>query len=238
MTLAVLAFAHSGHAGVTVSCIINPASGQIEATSVWQNTLGVDRANGICSTKVSASALSGPAKSPETAKALTVISTVALPVQLKTVVAMSVDQAMPVSLPGKAEVSNETGGGRSATLSAARAQIRKYELAGALNTGAAGPDTTSAMPVITAAMSWPVGSSPTLRAVIEAWSLRAGIQVSWESSKDYPITDVVRTGQYSGTLKEALGQMAARFGTLPIPVGMKMINGGKELRVFDMPSTL
>lgn len=86
--------------------------------------------------------------------------------------------------------------------------------------------------------TWLVGDSKSLRSVIEGWASTAGIRVDWTSPNDYEVTNAVRTATFAGTLKEALGQLAANFGTLPTPLGMKFQNNGQILRVYDLPPNL
>lgn len=81
---------------------------------------------------------------------------------------------------------------------------------------------------------WAIDDSASLRAVVEHWGQRAGLRVQWESNHDFPVTEDVRTGAYSGTFKEALGQLAKRFGELPSPISMKFSQDGLVLRVTDL----
>jgi len=86
-------------------------------------------------------------------------------------------------------------------------------------------------------MTWKVGDSQSLRAVVEAWGKVAGVRVVWEASTDYAVTDEVRAGKYAGTFKEALMQLAASFGQLPAPVGMTFIEQGRGVKVFNIRPT-
>jgi hypothetical protein len=83
-------------------------------------------------------------------------------------------------------------------------------------------------------MHWNVGEKTSLRGIVEAWGKTAGIRIQWESTSDYALNDAVRTGQYSGTFKEALGQLASRFGEFAKPLGMKFISNGTVLRIYDI----
>lgn len=85
-----------------------------------------------------------------------------------------------------------------------------------------------------AATSWEVGDRTTLRAVIEAWATQNQIVVRWETTADYPVTPEAKAATYTGTFKEALGQLASRFGELPKPLGMKFLANGSVLRVYDV----
>jgi len=80
---------------------------------------------------------------------------------------------------------------------------------------------------------WDIKDSQSLRAVVERWAQQAGLRVQWESSHDFPLTEVVKTGAYSGTFKEALGQLAGRLGQLSMPIAMKFSSSGLVLRVID-----
>lgn len=84
------------------------------------------------------------------------------------------------------------------------------------------------------ATSWEVGDRSTLRAVIEAWAKQNEIVVRWETAADYPVTPEAKAATYTGTFKEALGQLASRFGELPKPLGMKFLSNGSVLRVYDV----
>lgn len=81
--------------------------------------------------------------------------------------------------------------------------------------------------------AWAINDSQSLRAVVERWAQQAGLRVEWESKHDFQMTDVVRAGVYSGTFKEALGQLASRFGRLSMPISMKFSSSGLVLRVTD-----
>jgi hypothetical protein len=84
---------------------------------------------------------------------------------------------------------------------------------------------------------WSVGEGRSLRTVVERWAQQGGVRVQWASGNDFPVSDGVRAGTYSGTFKEALGQLSSAFGQLPTPLSMKFLENGAVLRVVDAGGT-
>ena len=81
---------------------------------------------------------------------------------------------------------------------------------------------------------WLVNDTATLRSIVEIWATQSGYRVDWNSTLDYPVNSAVKTGVYTGTFKEALGQLAGKFGELPQPLGMQFSENGLFLRIYDL----
>lgn len=84
------------------------------------------------------------------------------------------------------------------------------------------------------ARRWSAAKQASLKAIVQQWANQSGIRLDWESKSDYPSSPAIARGDYTGTFKEAVGQLAANFGDLPVPLGLKFSNGGAVLRVYDM----
>lgn len=82
---------------------------------------------------------------------------------------------------------------------------------------------------------WPVfDADDTLRAVVSRWAGLGGARLEWESHAVLPVSDAARNASYAGTLRDALAQLAASFSEVQTPIGMKFLNDGAVLRVYDI----
>lgn len=105
-------------------------------------------------------------------------------------------------------------------------------------TVAAAAITSTAVPVVSAPVdtpsaAWAIGPAKSLREVIGKWTAASNVELRWETSRDFPLTDDARITTYSGDLRHALGQLAGQFGELEIPLSMRFTERGSVLRVFD-----
>lgn len=106
---------------------------------------------------------------------------------------------------------------------------------------AVAPITTSA-PVLTDPVAvaektpeaWSANDGKSLHEIVGKWAALAGVKLVWESKSDHPVSDAVRGASYSGSLREALGQLAGQYGEFKTPIGMKFLEKGSVLRVYDM----
>ena len=85
--------------------------------------------------------------------------------------------------------------------------------------------------------SWAVDNSKSLREVLGKWTALANVRFTWESASDYPVAEGLRQEVFTGTLREAIGQLAGRYGEFKTPLGMKFLENGTALRVYDMAPT-
>lgn len=85
--------------------------------------------------------------------------------------------------------------------------------------------------------SWAVDGSKSLREVLGKWTAIANVRLAWESASDYPVAEGMRQEVFTGSLREALGQIAGRYGEFKTPLGMKFLENGTALRVYDMAPT-
>ncbi|PZQ76885.1 MAG: hypothetical protein DI563_05775 [Variovorax paradoxus] len=81
--------------------------------------------------------------------------------------------------------------------------------------------------------TWPTTSS-TLKDMVQGWGRDIGVEVRWESASDYPVPASVKSARITGSFKDALGQLSAAYGEFKTPLGMKFLDGGRVLRVYDM----
>lgn len=105
----------------------------------------------------------------------------------------------------------------------------KSSPAGNVAAAAANPLSPSAE----APTSWTVGGERTLRDIFTSWTTAAGVRLQWEAARDVPAAAEMR-GTYSGSLKDALIQLAGKSGGLDVPMGIRFLEGGKALRVYDL----
>lgn len=81
---------------------------------------------------------------------------------------------------------------------------------------------------------WPVGNEINLRDLIARWASMSGVKLQWESNAEMRVNDDIRGGSYSGSFREALGQLGNNFKELQTPIGMKFVENGTVLRVYDI----
>lgn len=79
---------------------------------------------------------------------------------------------------------------------------------------------------------WPTMGQRTLQGVLRQWSDSAGLALHWDSVNDYPLPASAAKFTATGTLNEALAQLAQRMGTLSRPMAMVVSDGA--LRVFEI----
>ncbi|MDM0036748.1 TcpQ domain-containing protein [Variovorax sp. J22P271] len=82
--------------------------------------------------------------------------------------------------------------------------------------------------------AWAVDNGKTLQEILAKWTALAGIKLVWESKAEHPSSDAVRGATYSGSFREALGHLAGQYGEFKTPLGMKFLDNGTALRVYDM----
>ena len=82
--------------------------------------------------------------------------------------------------------------------------------------------------------SWAVDNGKTLHEILAKWTALAGMKLVWESNAEHPSSEAVRGATYSGSFREALGQLAGQYGEFKTPLGMKFLDNGTTLRVYDM----
>lgn len=83
---------------------------------------------------------------------------------------------------------------------------------------------------------WPI-EDESLRLVILRWASAVGIEVHWDSTRDYTITPEARAGNYSGSFKDALFQLAQKYQMLDAPLSLEFSEDGTVLRVRDQESS-
>lgn len=146
------------------------------------------------------------------------------------VVATAVKEAP--SAPGAAiasTASNETETATPSPVSAAvPAAAVADAVAGAPQTGA----TVAASP--TPEKKWTVAGEKSLREIVSKWASLEGVEVRWESSKDFAVGDSVRIGTYEGDFRHALGQLAGQFSFVDTPLGIRFLERGTVLKVYDL----
>lgn len=81
--------------------------------------------------------------------------------------------------------------------------------------------------------NWTVAGERTLRDIFTSWTRAAGVRLQWEATHDVPAAAEMR-GTYFGSLKDALVQLAGKSGPMDAPVGIRFLEGGKALRVYDL----
>ncbi|MCR6481011.1 TcpQ domain-containing protein [Variovorax sp. ZS18.2.2] len=102
------------------------------------------------------------------------------------------------------------------------------------STGRSAADSNTEPATSTVAPSnWTVADEPTLRDVVSRWASLGGIQLHWVSPRNLPIDTEIR-GTYSGSFKQALVQLADKFGALEAPFGFRFLDNGTVLRVYDL----
>ncbi|MDN6885226.1 TcpQ domain-containing protein [Variovorax sp. CAN2819] len=79
---------------------------------------------------------------------------------------------------------------------------------------------------------WPI-EDDSLRRVIMHWGSAVGIEVRWDSTRDYTITPEVRSGNFTGTFKDALFQLAQKYQMLSAPLLLEFSPDGTVLHVRD-----
>jgi hypothetical protein len=92
-------------------------------------------------------------------------------------------------------------------------------------------------PAPQAITSWSVDGSKSLREVVSKWTTASNVRLAWESASDVPVADPMRQEVFTGSLRDALGQLAARFNDIKTPLGMKFLENGTALRVYDLAPT-
>lgn len=83
-----------------------------------------------------------------------------------------------------------------------------------------------------ASRDWPTAGQKTLQGVLRQWSDAAGLSLAWDSVNDYPLPAPAAKFTATGTLNQALAQLAQRMGTLSRPMAMVVSDG--TLRVFEI----
>jgi len=83
---------------------------------------------------------------------------------------------------------------------------------------------------------WPI-EDDSLRLVIMHWGSAVGIEVRWDSTRDYTITPEARSGKFSGSFKDALFQLAQKYQMLDAPLLLEFSQDGTVLNVRDQEST-
>ncbi|MFP5478030.1 MAG: TcpQ domain-containing protein [Gammaproteobacteria bacterium] len=83
-----------------------------------------------------------------------------------------------------------------------------------------------------ASREWPTAGQKTLQGVLRQWSDAAGLALAWDSVNDYPLPAPAAKFTATGTLNQALAQLAQRMGTLSRPMAMVVSDG--TLRVFEI----
>lgn len=81
---------------------------------------------------------------------------------------------------------------------------------------------------------WTVASERSLREIVSKWASLEGVEVRWESSKDFPVGDSVRIGTYEGDFRHALGLLASQFSFVETPLGIRFLERGTVLKVYDL----
>jgi len=83
---------------------------------------------------------------------------------------------------------------------------------------------------------WPI-EDESLRRVILHWASAVGIEVRWDSTRDYTITPEARAGNFTGTFKDALFQLAQKYQMLDAPLALEFSEDGTVLHVRDQDDT-
>jgi len=97
------------------------------------------------------------------------------------------------------------------------------------------PKTSHAVAPVPALSKWPVvDADKTLFELVTRWAQLGGARLQWDSKAVLPVSEAVRKTDYSGTFGEALGQLAGSFSDVQTPVGMKFLDQGAVLRVYDI----
>jgi hypothetical protein len=84
--------------------------------------------------------------------------------------------------------------------------------------------------------SWAISDEKTLKEVVSRWASQAGVQVRWESTRDLPVSDSARSGSFDGDFRTALTQLASKFSFADAPLGIRFLEQGTVLKVYDLPS--
>ena len=79
---------------------------------------------------------------------------------------------------------------------------------------------------------WPI-EDESLRRVIMHWGSAVGVEVRWESTRDYTLTPEVRSGKFTGSFKDALFQLAQKYQMLSAPLLLEFSEDGTVLQVRD-----
>lgn len=79
-----------------------------------------------------------------------------------------------------------------------------------------------------------VKAEKSLREVVASWTTQEGVELRWDSVRDFPIDDNVRGTSYDGDLRHALALLASKFGALNAPLGIRFLERGTVLRVYDL----
>lgn len=85
-----------------------------------------------------------------------------------------------------------------------------------------------------ATKSWAVTSEKSLRELLSKWAAIEGIEVRWEAARDLPLGAGARQGTYDGDFRHALGQLAGKLSDVDLPLGLRFIERGTVLRVYDL----
>lgn len=104
------------------------------------------------------------------------------------------------------------------------------------NSAASAPATGSVLPTDRRAQAvraqWPI-EDESLRRVIMHWGSAVGIEVRWESTRDYTLTPEVRSGKFTGSFKDAVFQLAQKYQMLSAPLLLEFSEDGTVLQVRD-----
>lgn len=84
------------------------------------------------------------------------------------------------------------------------------------------------------AKSWAVTGEKSLRELLSKWAAIEGIEVRWEAARDLPLGAGARQGIYDGDFRHALGQLAGKLSDVDLPLGLRFIERGTVLRVYDL----
>lgn len=79
-----------------------------------------------------------------------------------------------------------------------------------------------------------VKAEKSLREVVASWTTLEGVELRWDSARDFPVDDNVRGMTYDGDLRQALALLASKFGALNAPLGIRFLERGTVLRVYDL----
>ncbi|MDP9897355.1 hypothetical protein J2W32_006488 [Variovorax boronicumulans] len=79
-----------------------------------------------------------------------------------------------------------------------------------------------------------VKAEKSLREVVASWTSLEGVELRWDSARDFPVDDNVRGATYDGDLRHALALLASKFGALNAPLGIRFLERGTVLRVYDL----
>ncbi|MGQ3055394.1 MAG: TcpQ domain-containing protein [Roseateles sp.] len=83
---------------------------------------------------------------------------------------------------------------------------------------------------------WPI-EDDSLRLVIMRWGSVVGVEVRWDSTRDYTLTPEARAGKFTGSFKDALFQLSQKYQMLDAPLLLEFSEDGTVLHVRDQEST-